>query len=92
MRVKHYGLSLAESVASPRWLYGRTWGEISAGLRLEQRYSRTVFEDLQRWGHQVSWVPGYSDFMGHAGMVARDLEGRFAGAADPRSDGSVAMP
>nr|WP_226820243.1 gamma-glutamyltransferase [Acidithiobacillus ferrooxidans] len=92
MRVKHYGLSLAESVASPRWLYGRTWGETSAGLRLEQRYSRTIFEDLQRWGHKVSWVPRYSDFMGHAGMVARDLEGGFAGAADPRSDGGVAVP
>ena len=92
MRAKHYGLSLAECVSSPRWLYGRTWGEASAGLRLEQRYSRTIFEDLQRLGHQVSWVPGYSDFMGHAGIVAGDPEGGFAGAADPRSDGGVAVP
>ena len=91
MRAKHYGLSLAESVISPRWLYGRTWGEASAGLRLERRYSDAVFGDLCRWGHQVSWVPGYSDFMGHAGIVARDSQGGFAGAADPRSDGGVAV-
>ena len=92
MRAKHYGLSLAESVSSPRWLYGRTWGEASAGLRVERRYPETVFQDLGRWGHQVSWVPRYSDFMGHAGMVARDSAGEFAGAADPRSDGGVAVP
>jgi gamma-glutamyltranspeptidase/glutathione hydrolase len=89
MRAKHYGLHLAEAVSSPRWLYGRVWGEASAGLRLERRYATSVFEDLRRWGHDVSWVPAYSDFMGHAGIVAYDPAGKFTGAADPRSDGGV---
>ncbi len=91
MRAKHYGLSLEEAVASPRWLYGRTWGERSAGLRLEHRYPKQVYADLQRWGHSLSWVPDYSDVMGHAGIVRlrSGLGSTFAAAADPRSDGGV---
>lgn len=94
MRAKYYGLALDEAIASPRWLYGRTWGNASAGLRLESRYSTNVFADLQRWGHQVTWVPNYSDLMGHAGIVAWQDSGlgitTALGAADPRSDGGVA--
>ncbi|WP_215843406.1 gamma-glutamyltransferase [Acidithiobacillus montserratensis] len=91
MRAKHFGLSLAEAVASPRWLYGRTWGERNAGLRLEHRYPKQVYNDLQSWGHMVAWVPDYSDVMGHAGMVgfANAEKSTFAAATDPRSDGGV---
>ncbi|WP_414041004.1 gamma-glutamyltransferase [Acidithiobacillus sp. M4-SHS-6] len=91
MRAKHFGLSLEAAIASPRWLYGRTWGESNAGLRLEHRYAKQVYGDLQKWGHQVSWVPDYSDVMGHAGMVglSNGANSNFAAATDPRSDGGV---
>jgi Gamma-glutamyltranspeptidase. len=60
-------------------------------LRLEHRYPKQVYADLQRWGHSLSWVPDYSDVMGHAGIVRlrSGLGSTFAAAADPRSDGGV---
>ncbi|APZ44185.1 gamma-glutamyltransferase family protein [Acidihalobacter ferrooxydans] len=91
-RVLEFGLSPAAAIAAPRWVYGRTWGESSAGLRLEKRFDRAVFDALARRGHAVSWVPRFSDFMGHAGMLRLNREAgrlRLEAAADPRSDGAA---
>ncbi len=88
-RARRYGWPLAEAISAPRWLYGRTWGEPAAGLRLESRYGRDVAETLQRWGHAVTWVEPYSDLMGHAGALACTPDGCCTGAADPRSDGAA---
>lgn len=91
-RVLDFGLTPAEAVAAPRWLYGRTWGESSAGLRLEKRFAPEVFDELVRRGHEVSWVPEFTGIMGHAGMirVSREARGlRLEAAADPRSDGAA---
>jgi oxamate amidohydrolase len=91
-RVLDFGMSPAEAVAAPRWLYGRTWGESSAGLRLERRFAPEVFEELERRGHEVNRVPEFSDVMGHAGMIRvnRGAQGlRLEAATDPRSDGAA---
>lgn len=91
-RALDFGFDPAEAVSSPRWVYGRTWGETSAGLRLERRFAPEVFEQLAKRGHEVSWVPRYSSLMGHAGMirVSREPQGLvLQAAADPRSDGAA---
>jgi gamma-glutamyltranspeptidase/glutathione hydrolase len=38
----------------------------------------------------VEVIEPFSDFVGHAGALVRGPEGVISGAADPRSDGTVA--
>ncbi|MBU2774840.1 gamma-glutamyltransferase family protein [Acidithiobacillus ferrooxidans] len=87
-----HGLDPAAAVDAPRWLLGRTWGNPVTALRLESRYGQGVRERLHRWGHSLQLVPGYSDLMGHAGLLRVQLDGSWIGASDPRSDGGVAGP
>ncbi|OBS09653.1 gamma-glutamyltransferase [Acidihalobacter prosperus] len=81
------------AVAAPRWLFGRTWGETSAGVRLERRFAPEVMVGLQRRGHlDLSWAPRFADIMGHAGMIRigrRDGGLDLEAGADPRSDGAA---
>jgi len=87
--VKHR-MPLGEAVAAPRWLLGRTWGEDSTALRVEGRIDAGVVDGLRKAGHPVKMVEDYSSLMGHAGAIVRHADGALDGAADPRSDGSVA--
>ena len=79
--------SLAESVSAPRWLLGKTWGEESMSLKLEQRIPASLRAALQAAGHDVETVAALDSVMGHAGAVVWHPSGRIEGAADPRSDG-----
>ena len=51
---------------------------------------RDVTRDLRAAGHDVEVIEPFSDFVGHAGALVRDGAGVISGAADPRSDGTVA--
>lgn len=83
--------SLQQAVSMPRWLLGRTWGYDSTSLKLENRFSSEDVEWLRAAGHEVELLEeGYSDVMGHAGAIVHRPDGVYEGAADPRSDGSVA--
>jgi oxamate amidohydrolase len=84
------GIGLQQAVTEPRWLLGRTWGEDSTNLKLESRFDADTVEALRRAGHEVELVAPFSDLMGHAGAIVRHVDGLLEGAADPRSDGSVA--
>jgi len=84
------GLGLQQAVTAPRWLLGRTWGAESTTLKLESRFGEHTVESLRRAGHEVETIEPYSDTVGHAGAVVRHADGLLEGAADPRSDGSVA--
>jgi gamma-glutamyltranspeptidase/glutathione hydrolase len=84
------GMGLQQAVTAPRWLLGRTWGAKSTTLKLESRFGGHAVESLRRAGHEVETVEPYSDTVGHAGAVVRHADGLLEGAADPRSDGSVA--
>ncbi len=85
------GCSLQEAVSSPRWLLGRTWGDESTTLKLESRFSEDDVAWLRKAGHKVEVLSeAYSDVMGHAGAIVLRADDVFEGAADPRSDGSVA--
>ncbi len=37
-RYARYGVPLQEAVTRPRWLLGRTWGETSTTLKIEDRF------------------------------------------------------
>jgi gamma-glutamyltranspeptidase/glutathione hydrolase len=90
-RYARFGQSLQQAVAAPRWLLGRTWGDVSTTLKLESRVDPALVQALRDAGHVVEVLPeAFSDTMGHAGALVRHADGRIEGAADPRSDGAAA--
>jgi gamma-glutamyltranspeptidase len=49
-----------------------------------------VINALVRAGHVVEVLDPYSDLVGDAGALVLHPDGVIAGAADPRSDGTIA--
>lgn len=89
-RYAMFGQELQQAVTAPRWLLGRTWGQSSVTLKLESRIGGEVIDALGRAGHAVEVLEPYSDLVGHAGALVLHPDGVIAGAADPRSDGTIA--
>ncbi|MBM3568746.1 MAG: gamma-glutamyltransferase family protein [Alphaproteobacteria bacterium] len=85
-----YGQELQRAVTAPRWLLGRTWGQETTTLKLERRFPESLFGALGAAGHDVEWLPEWSDFVGHAHALVRHADGRLEGATDPRADGAAA--
>ncbi len=81
---------LQQAVSAPRWLLGRTWGQLSDTLKLESRFDPAIVRDLSSRGHVVETLRDFDETMGHAGAIVRNADGILQGAADPRSDGVVA--
>ena len=84
------GTGLQAAITAPRWLLGRTWGEDSVTLKLEDRFDPALYEALATAGHAVERVAPFTSTMGHAGALVLHPDGRIDGATDPRSDGGVA--
>ena len=90
-RYARFGQELQQAVSAPRWLLGRTWGDVSTTLKLENRFDPALVAALRAAGHQVELLnETFSDTMGHAGALVRHPDGLIEGAVDPRSDGTVA--
>ena len=87
-RLVDRGLDPQAAVEAPRWLFGRTWGEETRSLRLEDRFGDDIREALRERGHEVEVVEGWSDLMGHAQLIRVDSTG-LTGASDPRADGAA---
>jgi gamma-glutamyltranspeptidase/glutathione hydrolase len=85
-----YGVPLQEAVTAPRFLLGRTWGEQSVTLKLEDRFPPETVAALAQAGHDIEMMPPFTSTMGHAGALVRYPDGMLEGATDPRSDGAVA--
>jgi gamma-glutamyltranspeptidase/glutathione hydrolase len=85
-----FGQPLQTAVTAPRWLLGRTWGQSTDTLKLEQRFPQDVVDELKRRGHEVEILQPFDETMGHAGALVRQADGTLQGACDPRSDGGVA--
>ena len=86
-----FGRSVAEALASPRWLSGRfVLGDPRDLLNMEGRFPEPTFTELARRGHRIHrWGP-WSELAGHAHGITVDPErGTRLGAADPRSDGAA---
>ena len=84
------GVGLQEAITRPRWLLGKTWGEDSVTLKLEDRFAPELVEALRAAGHDVELLGAFTATMGHAGAIVRHPDGVLEGATDPRSDGQVA--
>lgn len=89
-RYARFGMDLQEAISAPRWLLGRTWGEQSTTLKLEDGFAQGLYGELAAAGHDVERVGPLTATMGHAGALVRLGDGTFQGATDPRSDGAVA--
>ncbi|MEJ8473143.1 gamma-glutamyltransferase family protein [Roseibium algae] len=86
------GLPVGEAIDEPRWLLGRTWGDDTTALRVENRFDPDLVRDLEKAGHEVVQMQSdYSDTMGHAGMIVRNDKGGLEGAHDPRADGGASV-
>jgi gamma-glutamyltranspeptidase/glutathione hydrolase len=82
---------LATAIDRPRWLLGRTWGDLRDNLRLESRFDGNLADRLSSAGHDIEMLPeAYSDIMGHAGAVVLHADGTLEAAHDPRADGGAA--
>jgi gamma-glutamyltranspeptidase len=89
-RIVEFGLDPQSAVAAPRWVFGRTWGQLSSTLKIESRFPSGVLEELRRRGHEIELLADYDETAGHAGALNRHPDGTLEGGADPRSDGTVA--
>jgi len=89
-RYARFGADLQDAISAPRWLLGRTWGDQSTTLKLEDGFNPALYDALAAAGHEVERVGPLTATMGHAGAIVRHPDGRLAGATDPRSDGGVA--
>ena len=84
-----HGQDLQDSITAPRWLLGRTWGEETTTLKLENRLDPAVIDWLKNAGHAVEIMGPYEEMMGHAGALVWHPSGLIEGATDPRSDGAA---
>jgi oxamate amidohydrolase len=89
-RTMVFGMDPQAAIAAPRWLLGRTWGQVSDTLKLESRFAPEVIDELRRRGHEVEVVGAFDEVVGHAGAIVRSRDGLLEGGTDPRSDGGVA--
>ncbi|MEE3044281.1 MAG: gamma-glutamyltransferase [Pseudomonadota bacterium] len=85
-----FGQDLQEAITAPRWLLGKTWGDETTTLKLENRFDPALIDQLKSAGHAVEVVGPYEDMMGHAGGIRLRSNGVMEGATDPRADGAVA--
>lgn len=83
------GVDIAEAIARPRWLLGRTWGDNSTTLKIEDGFPVELYAQLEAAGHDVERIGPLTAVMGHAGAIVRHGDGRLEGASDPRSDGAA---
>ncbi|GKV87703.1 gamma-glutamyltransferase [Pectobacterium carotovorum subsp. carotovorum] len=84
------GLPLQQAITAPRWLLGRTWGQSSDTLKIEDRFKPATVDALRQLGHDVELLSSFSETVGHAGAIVRHTNGMLEGAFDPRSNGSAA--
>jgi len=89
-RYGFFGNELQQAVTAPRWRLDPTPLSPVGRLLLEDRFGADIEVGLTRLGHSVEMVESFDSRMGHAGALVRHESGLIEGAADPRSDGSVA--
>ena len=85
-----FGQNMQAAITAPRWLLGRTWGQVSDTLKLEARFDPALVAELRRRGHDVEMLRAFDETVGHAGGIARDAQGALEAGYDPRSDGGAA--
>jgi len=84
-----FGQDLQQAVTAPRWLLGKTWGEATTSLKIEDRFDPALIAALCDAGHEVEMIAPWSDLAGHAGAVVLHAGGLLEAASDPRADGAA---
>jgi len=85
-----FGEELQQAVTAPRWRLDPAPLSPVGKLLLEDRFGADIEVGLTRLGHSVEMAEAFDGRMGHAGALVHHETGVIEGAADPRSDGSVA--
>lgn len=80
---------LSSAISEARWLLGRTWGDNSHNLKVEEDLASAVVGQLIARGHDVAVVAACNELMGHAGAIVLDKNNELTAASDPRSDGKA---
>ncbi len=88
-RIVDFGYDVQTAIETPRWFFGRTWGNQSRSLSVEGRIPDGVVTELQRRGQFVAMARQYDDRMGHAAAIRVHNDGTLEGGADPRGDGAA---
>jgi gamma-glutamyltranspeptidase len=82
---------IQDAIDQPRWLHGRTWGDETQSLRIENRFTDPTAHTLRQLGHPVEPVDAWSDLAGHAAAIrVNHHTGVLTGAADARGEGIAA--
>ncbi|MDP5133015.1 MAG: gamma-glutamyltransferase [Paraglaciecola sp.] len=82
---------LSHAISEARWLLGRTWGDNSHNLKVEEDLPAKIIEQLIDRGHDVAIVAPCNELMGHAGAIVLGPN-LLTAATDPRSDGKAFAP
>jgi gamma-glutamyltranspeptidase/glutathione hydrolase len=88
-RYAMFGQDLQQAVTAPRWLLGKTWGETTTTLKLEDRFDLPLVAKMRDAGHDIEMIAPWSDLAGHAGAVVQHPTGLMEAASDPRADGAA---
>ena len=88
-RYVNFKNNLQQSINEPRWLLGRTWGDKSTKLKLENRFDKEIYNKLKSLGHDIDLVDGFDDITGHAGALVKNDKGLIEAGFDYRSDGAA---
>ncbi|KAJ57185.1 gamma-glutamyltransferase [Actibacterium mucosum KCTC 23349] len=88
-RYAHFGVPLQDAICRPRWLLGKSWGEESTSLKLEEDFGPELIAAMENAGHTVDVVRPCDPLMGQAGAVVAHPDGQTEAATDPRSDGAA---
>ncbi|ETX12406.1 gamma-glutamyltransferase [Marinomonas ushuaiensis DSM 15871] len=88
-RYVYHNMPLDKAISEGRWLLGRTWGDVSHNLKVEEDFAAVVADDLIARGHDLVVVDSQSEMMGHAGAVVLLADGETLAATDTRSDGKA---
>lgn len=86
-RMIDYGMNPQQAINEPRWVWGRTWGDPTQELKVEERIRPEVADALASAGHLVRKVKEFDGLMGHAHAIWIDEQGFLSGGTDPRCDG-----
>lgn len=81
--------TLPNAIAQSRWLLGRTWGDNSSNLKIEEDTPKNIIQELVTKGHEIATVAACNELMGHAGAIELKPDGFASAATDPRSDGKA---
>ncbi len=78
------GWDIQRAIDAPRWVVSPSdWS-----VAMESRVDASVVEGLRARGHPVALTGAYDSLMGHAHAI-QILDGGYAAASDPRSEGAT---